>query len=43
VQIIEVDEIPLTYLTSPAIRIRVKAAGTLGGVSAESHSTSEAS
>jgi N-methylhydantoinase A/oxoprolinase/acetone carboxylase beta subunit len=43
VQIIEVDEIPLTYLTSPAIRIRVKAAGTLGGVPAESHSTSEAS
>ena len=32
VQIIEVDEIPLAYLTSPAVRIRVKAAGTLGGV-----------
>jgi len=32
VQIIEVEEIPLAYLTSPAIRIRVKAAGTLGGV-----------
>ena len=43
VQIIEVDEIPLAYLTSPAVRIRVKAAGTLGGVPAESHSTSEAS
>jgi N-methylhydantoinase A/oxoprolinase/acetone carboxylase beta subunit len=43
VQIIEVEEIPLAYLTSPAVRIRVKAAGTLGGVPAESHSTSEAS
>jgi len=32
VQIIEVEEIPLAYLTSPAIRIRVKAAGTLGGM-----------
>jgi N-methylhydantoinase A/oxoprolinase/acetone carboxylase beta subunit len=32
VQIIEVEEIPLAYLTSPAVRIRVKAAGTLGGV-----------
>ena len=31
VQIIEVEEIPLAYLTSPAVRIRVKAAGTLGG------------
>ena len=32
VQIIEVEEIPLAYLTSPAVRIRVKAAGILGGV-----------
>jgi N-methylhydantoinase A/oxoprolinase/acetone carboxylase beta subunit len=32
VQIIEVEEIPLAYLTSPAVRIRVKAAGTLGSV-----------
>jgi len=32
VQIVEVEEIPLAYLTSPAVRIRVKAAGTLGGV-----------
>jgi hypothetical protein len=32
VQIIEVEEIPLAYLTSPAVRIRAKAAGTLGGV-----------
>jgi len=31
VQIIEVEEIPLAYLTSPAVRVRVKAAGTLGG------------
>ncbi len=32
VQIIEVEEIPLAYLTSPAVRIRVKAAGILGGM-----------
>ena len=32
VQIAEVEEIPLAYLTSPAIRIRVKAAGALGGL-----------
>jgi hypothetical protein len=31
VQIIEVEEIPLAYLTSPAARVRVKAAGILGG------------
>ena len=29
VEIVEVDEIPLAYLTSPAVRIRVKAAGPL--------------
>jgi N-methylhydantoinase A/oxoprolinase/acetone carboxylase beta subunit len=33
VQIIEIEEIPLAYLTSPAVRVRVKAAGALGGVS----------
>jgi N-methylhydantoinase A/oxoprolinase/acetone carboxylase beta subunit len=32
VHIIEIEEIPLAYLTSPAIRIRVKAAGALGGL-----------
>ena len=32
VRIVEVEEIPLAYLTSPAVRIRVKAAGTLGGL-----------
>jgi N-methylhydantoinase A/oxoprolinase/acetone carboxylase beta subunit len=32
VQIVEIEEIPLAYLTSPAVRIRVKAAGTLGGL-----------
>src|SRR5215469_702980 len=32
VQIVEVEEIPLTYLTSPSIRIRAKAAGALGGL-----------
>ena len=32
VQIIEIEEIPLAYLTSPAVRVRVKAAGVLGGV-----------
>ena len=32
VQIIEIEEIPLAYMTSPAVRVRVKAAGALGGV-----------
>jgi hypothetical protein len=32
VQIIEIEEIPLAYLTSPAVRIRAKAAGALGGL-----------
>jgi len=32
VRIVEMEEIPLAYLTSPAVRIRVKAAGTLGGL-----------
>src|SRR5690349_21624083 len=32
VEIIEVEEIPLAYLTTPAARVRVKAAGTLGGL-----------
>jgi N-methylhydantoinase A/oxoprolinase/acetone carboxylase beta subunit len=31
VQIIEREEIPLAYLTTPAVRIRVKVAGVLGG------------
>jgi hypothetical protein len=31
VRIVEREEIPLAYLTSPAIRIRAKAAGALGG------------
>lgn len=30
VEIVEIEEIPLAYLTNPAIRIRVKAAGALG-------------
>jgi N-methylhydantoinase A/oxoprolinase/acetone carboxylase beta subunit len=30
--IVEIEEIPLAYLTSPAVRIRVKAAGALGGL-----------
>jgi N-methylhydantoinase A/oxoprolinase/acetone carboxylase beta subunit len=30
VEIVEVEEIPLSYLTDPAVRIRVKAAGALG-------------
>ena len=29
VQIVEIDEVPLAYLTNPAVRIRVKAAGPL--------------
>ena len=32
VEIIEQEEIPLAYLTSPSVRIRVKAAGALGGL-----------
>jgi N-methylhydantoinase A/oxoprolinase/acetone carboxylase beta subunit len=36
VRIVELEEIPLAYLTSPAVRVRVKAAGTLGG-GAERH------
>jgi N-methylhydantoinase A/oxoprolinase/acetone carboxylase beta subunit len=32
VQIVEMEEIPLAYLTSPAVRIRAKAAGALGGL-----------
>ena len=32
VQIIELEEIPLAYLTSPSVRIRAKAAGALGGL-----------
>ena len=32
VQIVEIEEIPLAYLTSPAVRIRAKAAGALGGL-----------
>jgi N-methylhydantoinase A/oxoprolinase/acetone carboxylase beta subunit len=32
VQIVELEEIPLTYLTSPSVRIRAKAAGALGGL-----------
>jgi N-methylhydantoinase A/oxoprolinase/acetone carboxylase beta subunit len=31
VQIVEIEEIPLAYLTTPTVRIRVKAAGALGG------------
>ena len=37
VQIVEIEEIPLAYLTTPAVRIRVKAAGALGGLH-EQHS-----
>jgi hypothetical protein len=29
VEIVEIEEIPLSYLTDPAVRIRVKAAGPL--------------
>jgi hypothetical protein len=29
---VEIEEIPLAYLTTPAVRIRVKAAGALGGL-----------
>jgi hypothetical protein len=29
VKVVEIDEVPLAYLTNPAVRIRVKAAGPL--------------
>jgi hypothetical protein len=32
VDIVEIEEIPLAYLTTPAIRIRAKAAGALRGL-----------
>ena len=32
VQIVELEEIPLAYLTTPAVRVRAKAAGALGGI-----------
>jgi N-methylhydantoinase A/oxoprolinase/acetone carboxylase beta subunit len=32
VQLVEIEEIPLAYLNTPAVRIRVKAAGALGGL-----------
>ena len=35
VEIVEVDEIPLTYLPSNALRVRVKAAGDLEARNAE--------
>jgi N-methylhydantoinase A/oxoprolinase/acetone carboxylase beta subunit len=37
VQIIEREEIPLAYLTTPAVRIRVKVAGVLGGLAQHPH------
>ncbi len=42
VQIVELEEIPLAYLTSPAVRIRAKAAGALGGLSADAHANARA-
>lgn len=32
VRIVDMEEIPLAYLNSPAVRVRVKAAGALGGL-----------
>jgi N-methylhydantoinase A/oxoprolinase/acetone carboxylase beta subunit len=32
IEIVEVDEVPIAYLTEPVVRIRVKAAGPLGFV-----------
>ena len=34
VEIVEREEIPLAYLTNPAVRVRAKAAGALGGLPA---------
>ena len=39
VQIVELEEIPLAYLTSPAVRIRAKAAGALGGLYEHIHAS----
>ena len=39
VEIVELEEIPLAYLTSPAVRIRAKAAGALQGVRQSDSST----
>ena len=35
VEVVELEEIPLAYLTSPSLRIRAKAAGTLDGRSGQ--------
>ena len=43
VQIVELEEIPLAYLTSPAVRIRAKAAGALGGLERPRGGRSDAS
>jgi hypothetical protein len=32
IEIVEVDEVPMAYLTEPVVRIRVKAAGPFGFV-----------
>jgi hypothetical protein len=37
VQIVELEEIPLAYLTSPSVRVRAKAVGTLGGRPEQHH------
>ena len=37
IEIVEMEEIPLAYLTTPAVRIRVKAAGALGGLHTDRH------
>jgi N-methylhydantoinase A/oxoprolinase/acetone carboxylase beta subunit len=37
VEIVELEEIPLAYLTSPSLRIRAKAVGTLGGHPEQHH------
>ncbi len=30
IEVVEVEEVPLSYLTTPAVRIRIKVAGSLG-------------
>jgi N-methylhydantoinase A/oxoprolinase/acetone carboxylase beta subunit len=41
VQIVEIEEIPLAYLASPAVRVRVKAAGALGGGTAAAYGAAQ--
>ena len=32
VEVVEIDEVPMAYLTEPVVRVRAKAAGPLGAM-----------